>query len=278
MVWGESGGDEVDGVQDAAGRSRKRRQSLEGDEPLAKQGTTLPRVPQVVDRLTVRFPGLNSLCQSAQNAPHPVRTTTLSTPPPPPPSLPLPAPPRSTHTQHLRIAPWNKTRRAQADGALPSVSVTRATSRTSQKVGPSPRIQHQMPYRPRHHTPQRTSSRPSSLILQATTLRQETKAGASSCSSAMRWCVQRPSDARRPRSHDVSHHYRKRDANTSSTPSSSHTNPSSTTSSRSRLRRRSTRSSGADGRTLRISCCPLMVRASTSTAPSVYSTEHAWCR
>ena len=48
--------------------------------------------------------------------------------------------------------------------------------------------------------------------------------------------------------------FRKRDASTSSTQSSSHTNQNSTISSRWRLRRRSTRSSGANDRTRRTFC------------------------
>ena len=54
--------------------------------------------------------------------------------------------------------------------------------------------------------------------------------------------------------------YRKRAASTSSTPSFNHTNPSSTTSSPWRSRRRSTRSSGANGRIRRTSCYLRTVR------------------
>ena len=55
--------------------------------------------------------------------------------------------------------------------------------------------------------------------------------------------------------------YRKRAASTSSTPSFSHTNPSSTTSSRSRSKRRSTRSNGADDRMRRTSYSARTVRS-----------------
>jgi hypothetical protein len=56
---------------------------------------------------------------------------------------------------------------------------------------------------------------------------------------------------------------RKKHANTNSTPSSSHTSPSSTTSNLWRLKKKSTRSNGVAGRTHRISCFQPMTKQSS---------------
>lgn len=116
------------------------------------------------------------------------------------------------------------------------------------------------------HTPQPTSSRPSSLTRQETTSPQVIRVAASSCSNAMRWyvaCLTAPARSSNQSCGAHSPHLtqnRKRAANISSTRSSSRMSPNSTTSSHWRSRRRSTRSSGASDRTLHTSSCPLTVR------------------
>lgn len=111
---------------------------------------------------------------------------------------------------------------------------------------------------------------PSSLTLRETTSQRVTRAVAWCCSSEMTWCALSPlwplyrrfliSRPDLSVEHALFRYNRKRAVNTNFTPNSNHMNQSLTTSSLSRLKRRSTRFDGANDRTLHISYSQRMVR------------------
>jgi hypothetical protein len=114
------------------------------------------------------------------------------------------------------------------------------------------------------------------LIQRVTTSRPETKVVESFCLSVTSRSAPLPHSVRPHRNERAGSHRsinplhlscRRRTANTSFTQSSNHMSLSSIISSRSRSRRRLTRSSGANGRILPTSCCPLTVRARQHVAP-----------